>query len=264
MSNTPFPDARNLNSLWASVIVETLFRSGVRQAVVSPGSRSTPLAFAFANHREIDAIPVVDERSAAFFALGLAKQRLQPVALVCTSGTATANFFPAIIEAHESGVPLLVLTADRPPELRACASGQTIDQQKLYGGYVNFQHELAPPELNEARLRYVRQFAAHAALRTLIPSAGPVHLNVPFRDPLPPTTDDGASAQLAAAIDWDLFFSHLDPVTPAPPVATLPRIVPDVHGAIVVGPVQPGDVGAFVAAVAEIARRLGWPVLTDG
>src|SRR5688572_1923697 len=178
MSNAPLVDARNLNSLWASVLAETLARSGVRHAVVSPGSRSTPLAFAFAAHSEIDAIPVLDERSAAFFALGLAKQRLQPVALVCTSGTATANFFPAIIEAYESGVPLLVLTADRPPELRACASGQTIDQQKLYGSYVSFYHELATPELAESQLRYLRQTVAHAAMRTLVPVGGAVHLNV--------------------------------------------------------------------------------------
>src|SRR6185436_4074947 len=125
MSNVPLVDARNLNSLWASVLVETLARSGVRHAVVSPGSRSTPLTFALAGHGAFEAIPVLDERSAAFFALGLAKQKAQPVALVCTSGTAAANFFPAVIEAHESAVPLLVLTADRPPELRACASGQT-------------------------------------------------------------------------------------------------------------------------------------------
>src|SRR5262249_53999195 len=113
-------------------------------------------------------------------------------------------------------------------------------------------------------LRYLRQTAAHAALRTLAPSAGPVHLNIPFRDPLAPIADDGAAQQLTARIDWDLFFSHLAPVEPAPPVSRPPRIAPDVHGAIVVGPAQPGDVGGFVKAVAEVARRLGWPVLTDG
>ena len=263
MSPVPLLDARNLNSLWAGVLVETLVRSGVRHAVISPGSRSTPLTFAFARHPGIEAIPVLDERSAGFFALGLAKQRLEPVALVCTSGTAAANFFPAVIEAHESGVPLLVLTADRPPELRACASGQTIDQQKLYGAYVNFYHELATPELAEPQLRYVRQTAAHAAMRTLVPAAGPVHLNIPFRDPLPPVADGGAAAQLANGVDWEWFFSHVAPALPAPPASAPPRIVPDVHGAIVVGPAQPGDVETYVRAVSEIARRLGWPVLAD-
>lgn len=257
-------DPSNVNSLWAGVLVETLVRCGVRQVVVSPGSRSTPLTFALAAHPAIEAVPVLDERSAAFFALGLAKQRGETVALVCTSGTAGANYYPAIIEAAESGVPLLVLTADRPPEMRACASGQTIDQQKLYGGFVNFQHELAVPELAEPRLRYLRQMVAHAALRTRIPAAGPVHVNVPFRDPLPPVKDDGATGRLAATIDWDLFFAHLDPIEAAPAVCPPPGIVPDVHGVIVVGPEQSGDVGIFVAAVAEIARRLGWPVLADG
>ena len=264
MSNDLVLDPSNVNSLWAGVLVETLVRCGVRQAVISPGSRSTPLTFAFAGHPAIEAVPVLDERSAAFFALGLAKQRRAPVVLVCTSGTAGANYFPAVIEAAENAVPLLVLTADRPPELRACASGQTIDQQKLFGGYVSYQHEIAVPELSESRLRYLRQMVAHAALRTRIPAGGPVHLNVPFRDPLPPLPDDGATGRLAATIDWEFFFSHLDPVEAAPAVCLPPRIVPDVHGAIVVGPEQPGDVGVFVAAVAEIARRLGWPVLADG
>ncbi|MBL9209470.1 MAG: 2-succinyl-5-enolpyruvyl-6-hydroxy-3-cyclohexene-1-carboxylic-acid synthase [Opitutaceae bacterium] len=260
----PVLDPSNVNSLWAGVLVETLVRCGVRHAVVSPGSRSTPLTFALAAHPALEVVPVLDERSAAFFALGLARERGETVALVCTSGTAGANYYPAVIEAAESGVPLLVLTADRPPELRSCASGQTIDQQKLYGGFVTFQHELAVPELSEPRLRYLRQSMAHAALRTRIPAGGPVHLNVPFRDPLPPVKDDGAAERLAATIDWGHFFSHLDPVGAAPAVCAPPRIVPDVHGVIVVGPEQSGDVGTYVAAVAEIARRLGWPVLADG
>jgi 2-succinyl-5-enolpyruvyl-6-hydroxy-3-cyclohexene-1-carboxylate synthase len=263
MLNASFPDARNRNSLWASVLVETLVRSGVRHAVISPGSRSTPLAIAFAARKDLQAVPVLDERSAAFFALGLAKQRLEPVALVCTSGTATANFFPAIVEAHESGVPLLVLTADRPPEIRACASGQTIDQQKLYGDYVTFHHELALPELTEPMLRYLRQTVLHAVTRTLVPVAGPVHLNIPFRDPLPPIADDGGAESLARTVDWELFFGQVAPVEPAAPVCVLPRIAPEVHGIIVVGPAQPGDVADYVAAVAEVARRLGWPVLAD-
>lgn len=174
-------DFRNTNTLWGSVIAGTLVRLGLRQAVIAPGSRSTPLTIAFARHPGIEAVPVLDERSGAFFALGLARQHHWPVALVCTSGTAAANFLPAIIEAQESGVPLLVFTADRPPELRACASGQTIDQQKLYGGHVNYDHELAVPEAAIDRLRYLRQAIVQAFERTLAPAAGPVHLNAPFR-----------------------------------------------------------------------------------
>jgi 2-succinyl-5-enolpyruvyl-6-hydroxy-3-cyclohexene-1-carboxylate synthase len=262
--DTAVPDSRNVNSLWAGVLVETLVRGGVRQAVVSPGSRSTPLTLAVAAHRAIEAIPVLDERSAAFFALGLAKQHLRPVALICTSGTAAANYFPAVIEARESGVPLLLLTADRPPELRACASGQTIDQQKLFGGHVGFFHELALPELSEARLHYLRQTTAQALAQTLQPHPGPVHLNVPWRDPLPPLPDGGAVARLAATIDWNLFYSHLAPPETAPTGGAVPPIAPEVHGIIVVGPAQPGDPEAFGAAVGEIARRLRWPVLADG
>ena len=141
----PNLDFRNTNSLWGSVLVEVLFRGGVRQAVVAPGSRSAPLAFALARHPGIEAIPALDERSAAFFALGLAKQSGAPVALACTSGTATANFLPAVVEAWHSGVPLIVLTADRPPELQGCSSPQTIDQRKLYGTHVNLFQELPVP-----------------------------------------------------------------------------------------------------------------------
>ena len=137
---------------------------------------------------------MLDERSAAFFALGLAKRTQRPVVLLCTSGTAGANYFPAIIEAQESGVPLLVITADRPPEMRECRSGQTIDQQKLYGSHVNFHHELAVPVASLPMLRYLRQTVAHAWERAQRPGAGPVHLNAPFRDPLPPVFRGGTAA----------------------------------------------------------------------
>src|SRR3954467_6091223 len=124
MSSLPL-DFRNVNALWCSVLAETLVRRGLRHAVISPGSRSAPLTFAFAQHPQVTAIPVLDERSAAFFALGLARQHKRPVVLVCTSGTAAANYFPAVIEAQESGMPLIIITADRPPEMRECSSGQT-------------------------------------------------------------------------------------------------------------------------------------------
>jgi 2-succinyl-5-enolpyruvyl-6-hydroxy-3-cyclohexene-1-carboxylate synthase len=294
-------DFRNTNSLWCSVVVETLARLGLRHAIVCPGSRSAPLAFAFARHPQIEAIPVLDERSAAFFGLGLARRHHRPTALVCTSGTAAANFLPAIIEAHEGGVPLLVITADRPPEMRECGSGQTIDQQKLYGGYVNYCHELAVPEAKLELLQYARQCVAHAVERTHYPIVGPVHLNSPFRDPLPPV-EDGLAEKLRTRIDPETFFGHLGlpavaggeglkrhdaflcragssstakPTEARPDPAVLPdeagcgdpalqRIGHCSRGVIVAGPAQPANPGAYCAAVARLAAALGWPVLADG
>jgi 2-succinyl-5-enolpyruvyl-6-hydroxy-3-cyclohexene-1-carboxylate synthase len=257
-------DFRNLNALWAGVMAEVLARLGVRMAVISPGSRSTPLAFAFALHPGIEAIPVLDERSAAFFALGQAKRELLPVVLLCTSGTAGANYYPAVIEAREAGVPLIVITADRPPEMRDCASGQTIEQQHLYGSHVGFYHELAVPELTLPLFRYLRQTVAHAVERSLAPFPGPVHLNAPFRDPLPPLDDAGAADAFGATVDWVAFFAHLAPPRPVIAVSEWPPITPLVHGIIVAGPVLTADPAGYAAAVGEIARKLGWPVLADG
>ncbi len=252
-------DFRNVNSLWASVLVETLARLGVRQAVISPGSRSTPLTVQFAAHPSFEAIPVLDERSAAFFALGLARQSHRPVVLLCTSGTAGANYFPAIIEARESGVPLIVITADRPPEMRECRSGQTIDQQKLFGGYVNFYHEFCVPEASAALLRYLRQTAAHAVERAQWPANGPVHLNAPFRDPLPPVKDEVAAA-LQGAIT-EKFFAHL--MAPAATATAGGGVPLRGRGVIVAGQTRVADAAVYARAVGRLAKRLGWPVLAD-
>ena len=256
-------DFRNTNSLWCSVLVETLFRRGVRQAVCSPGSRSTPLTFALARHAGIEAIPVLDERSAAFFALGLAKQTLQAVVLVCTSGSAVANYFPAIVEAKESGVPLIVITADRPPEMRECASGQTIDQQKIFGGFVTWYHELAVPEATLEMLRYLRQTVAHACDRAMGMSEvarGPVHLNAPFRDPLPPV-ETGSGNALRGQIGED-FFAHLSSERPLVSAGAVQRPT-TTRGLIVAGAYAPEDRARYVAKLSELAATLGWPVLVD-
>ncbi len=217
-------DFRNTNTLWASVLVGTLARLGLTTAVISPGSRSTPLTVAFASHPTIEAIPVLDERSAAFLALGIAKRTGTPVALVCTSGTAGANYYPAIIEARESQVPLLVFTADRPPELRDCASGQTIDQQKLFGDFPNAYTELAIPAADLSRLRYLRQTLVQAWQQSLYPAPGPVHLNCPFRDPLAPI-HDGSVDHLRDGLNQD-FWMGLVPSesdSPHPLSPPLPR-----------------------------------------
>ncbi len=256
----PQLDFRNTNTLWSSVLVETLVRCGVRQAVVSPGSRSAPLTFALARHPQVEAIPVLDERSAGFFALGLAKQHRLPVVLVCTSGTAAANFLPAVVEAHESGVPLIVLTADRPPELRDSHSGQTIDQVKIYGHYVNFHHELAIPQATLPMLCYLRQTVAHAVEQALNPAAGAVHLNCPFRDPLVPLSD---STALPAENQFTGFFDALSPVRASLGKAVSPKVRFKERGVIVVGPNEATSGADFARSIGRLSKALGWPVLAD-
>jgi len=263
-------DFRNTNSLWASVLVDTLVRLGLQTAVVSPGSRSTPLTMALAHHPEVDAVPILDERSAAFFGLGIAKRTGLPVVLVCTSGTAGANYYPAVIEAKESRVPLIVLTADRPPELRDCASGQTIDQQKLFGDFPNWYAELATPLPDLAMLRYLRQTLIQAWSRALSPTAGPVHLNCPFRDPLPPLPN-GLVSHLKGLLD-EQFFSSIHPKQPGTRVVASPASIEPVQtlwagckrGLMVAGPAQPTDPEAYCQAVAILAHHLNWPVLAEG
>ena len=260
-------DFRNTNSLWGSVLVETLFRLGLTHAVISPGSRSTPLTMAFARHPGIESIPVLDERSASFFALGLARQHHRPSVLLCTSGTAGANYFSAVIEAQESGVPLIVITADRPAEMRECRSGQTIDQQKLFGGHVNFYHELAVPGPTLPLLRYLRQTTAHAWERAQWPFAGPVHLNAPFRDPLPPIAD-GSVRGLRRLINADQFFSAQSVGAARPAQVDVSKrsgleLGVASRGLIVVGSSQPADAAAYAGAIGRLSAALGWPVLAD-
>jgi 2-succinyl-5-enolpyruvyl-6-hydroxy-3-cyclohexene-1-carboxylate synthase len=266
-------DFRNLNTLWASVLVETLARLGLKTAIACPGSRSTPLTIAFAQHPSVETIPILDERSAAFFALGVAKQSGSPVALICTSGTAGANFYPAIIEAYYSHIPLLVLTADRPPELRDCHAGQTINQMKLYGDYAREYLEVAAPIASWQMLRYLRQTAIRAWTRSRLPVAGAVHLNLPFRDPLAPLAD-GETGALAVCWDEEAFFAHVDS---SPKIITV--MMSDIttvimsrverwqngdRGIIIGGLAQPSAPQAYCDAIARLSQCLGFPVLAEG
>ncbi|MEL6901061.1 MAG: 2-succinyl-5-enolpyruvyl-6-hydroxy-3-cyclohexene-1-carboxylic-acid synthase [Cyanobacteria bacterium J06606_4] len=258
-------DFRNTNSLWASVAAETLARLGLQTAILCPGSRSTPLTFAFAAHAQIETLPILDERSAAFFALGCAKRQHLPVALVCTSGTAGANFYPAVIEAYESGIPLLLLTADRPPELRHCGAGQTIDQQKLYGSFVKDYRELAVPEAEVDLLAYLRQALVSGWRQAVSGVPGPVHFNCPFRDPLPPLPD-GKTRSLSTDFDANTFFAHVVPPAIATPHLPLPLRTwqQTKKGLIIAGPATPLNPEAYCRAVGILSRQLGWPVLAEG
>ena len=172
--------------VYAAAFVDEMARAGVSHVCISPGSRSAPLALAIANEPRLESWVHVDERCGAFFALGLASSLDEPVALVCTSGTAAANFYPAIVEARSAGVPLIVLTADRPPELRDVGAAQTIDQNRLYGAHTKWFVEVALPETTPGMLRYARTLAARAVAQAIETPSGPVHLNFPFREPLIP------------------------------------------------------------------------------
>lgn len=260
-------DFRNTNTVWASILAEALKRLGLTTAVICPGSRSTPLAVAFARNNDIEAIPVLDERSAAFFALGMARATGRPVVLVCTSGTAGANFYPAVIEASESRVPLIVLTADRPPELRDCHSGQTIDQLKLYGNYPNWQAELSLPSVAIARLRYLRQTVIYAWERSLFPVPGPVHLNIPFRDPLAPIQQLDPDL-LPSPFELEDFFTSITPPLLPTPDFPLPTAYQKWQqcdrGIIIAGLAQPQQPREYCQAIAQLSQTLEWPVLADG
>ena len=258
-------DFRNINTLWGSIIVETLSRLGLTTAVICPGSRSTPLTFAFAQHPEIESIPILDERSAAFFALGIAKKTGLPVALVCTSGTAGANFYPAVIEAKESRVPLLILTADRPIELRHCHAGQTIDQIKLYGYYPNWQIELATPEPNIEMLAYLRQTIIKAWQRTMFPVQGVVHINLPFREPLAPIIDPHIN-QIKSQLKLENFWQTTIPNQPQLSIyVSSPWEIwqQQTEGIIIAGLAQNQNPGEYCLAIARLAEYLGFPVLAE-
>ncbi|MBZ8182836.1 2-succinyl-5-enolpyruvyl-6-hydroxy-3-cyclohexene-1-carboxylic-acid synthase [Oscillatoria salina] len=262
-------DLRNTNTLWGSIIAETFSRLGLTTAIICPGSRSTPLTVAFAQHSEIETIPILDERSAAFFALGIAKRSSLPVVLICTSGTAGANFFPAIIEAKESQVPLLILTADRPPELRNCHAGQSIDQVKMYGNYPNWQTELAIPASDLGMLRYLRQNIVQAWQRSLLPSPGVVHLNIPFREPLAPTPEP-----LHCQLQAEDFFAGISNFSVAKNTFSL-EITAQIknylsqwqkcdRGIIIAGIAQPQNPEEYCQIIGHLAKTLGWAVLAEG
>ncbi|MFC4541654.1 2-succinyl-5-enolpyruvyl-6-hydroxy-3-cyclohexene-1-carboxylic-acid synthase [Halosolutus amylolyticus] len=264
--------APNRATLWGRVLVDELAKGGLEAVCIAPGSRSTPLTVAFAEHPDVAVYSHLDERSASYFALGRARRTGEPTALVCTSGTAAANFHPAVIEANQARVPLLVLTADRPPELRDSGANQTIEQRGLYGDALRCEADLPEPEADERKVRSLRTTAARALAETTGNPPGPVHLNCPFRKPLEPIAvpDDVPDAfadtlagrgREGAFVDTNsgrprLDDDELDPVLDALTGADRPLIV--------AGPADPADLGDLDSgAVTELASRLGAPVLAD-
>src|SRR5215467_4045229 len=271
-SNTS-QDQVNPAFAYAGALVDELQRAGVRNMVICPGSRSTPLAMASAEQPAIRTWIHVDERSAAYFGLGMAKQLHQPVAVLCTSGTAAANFLPAVVEAKLTHVPLLLLTADRPHELRDNGAPQSIDQNRLYGTYVKWFVEVALPEATNATLRYIRTIAVRAAALTRAIPAGPVHLNFPFREPLTPEPIPEQPLPQATQRDpiaWqgrpgnapytDVYDAPLgEPENET--IGYLLRLISEAQrGLVIVGPI---DDTTLIDPLLELAQHLGYPILAD-
>ena len=176
------PEPHDVQATFCATLVDEWVHHGLRHAVIAPGSRSTPMALALACRPAIQTHVFHDERSASFAALGVALATGVPAALLCTSGTAATHFHASVVEAHQSGVPMVVLTADRPPELHGVGAPQTIEQTNLYGGAVRWFHDPGVP-LDEQRATW-RSIASNAWAHAVGDKPGPVHLNLPFREPL--------------------------------------------------------------------------------
>ena len=259
----------NLLTEWARLLIGSLMAAGVRDVVVSPGSRSTPLVYALHNQPELRCWDVIDERAAAFFALGQARVTGRASLLVCTSGTAAAHYLPAVIEAGVAHLPLLILTADRPFELQHCGAAQTIDQVKLFGGHARHFFELGMPDRCGLSLRALRRTAAQAVLTTTWPTPGAVHLNARARKPLEPqavhTQEEAAlRAQVDALLQAPLVRAYPPRAVPDPiGIAAVAKLCRSVErGLIVCGP-APLAHGELRAELAALSHATGFPLLCD-
>ena len=241
---------RSFSACWW--VVDELVRAGLTDACVSPGSRSTPIALALRRHPHVRVHVHLDERASAFFALGLSKVSARPVAVACTSGTAAAELFPAVVEASMSRVPLIVLTADRPPELRGVGANQTIRQPGIFGAYVSTSVDAEVPG-DRPEQAYWRQIAADAIRGTLGPPLGPVHLNLPFREPLvpgplelPASPRPGSTPELVSAAE------------PEEIQRLRLEIASTVRGVVLAGTLRESS-----RSVVELARRAAWPLVAE-
>jgi 2-succinyl-5-enolpyruvyl-6-hydroxy-3-cyclohexene-1-carboxylate synthase len=242
--------------------VEELYRCGMRHAVTSPGSRNAPLALTLAAQDGVEAVSVLDERSAGYVALGMAKASGRPVAVTCTSGTAAANLHPAVVEAWEARVPLIVLTADRPPELREVGAGQAIDQIKLYGSAVKWFVEVGTHDPGRETAVHHRALACRAYWTAAGGRPGPVHLNFPLREPLAPAPEELDEADWDGRRDrrpWTELREHASAPHSDDVHALAARVANEPRGMIVCGPTAE----PIAEPAARLAAQTGWPLLAD-
>jgi 2-succinyl-5-enolpyruvyl-6-hydroxy-3-cyclohexene-1-carboxylate synthase len=280
-SSASLAEPAAVTGLFLRLFFDELQRSGVEHVCVSPGSRSTPLTVAAHRTAGLRCSAHLDERSAGFFALGLARRSRRPVVLICTSGTAVANYLPAVAEAHEARVPLIVLTADRPSELRDCGAGQTIDQLKIFGQQVKRFVEVAIDAGGEQQYRFARTLACRTVIEASEVPAGPVHLNWPLREPFDLAEHDHGCDELAAADSASAAAGGLElalcgrahgaPFVTCQQGCTgltdqqlcwlLACVQAHPRGVIACGSLEP-DL-ALAAAICQLAEATGWPVLAD-
>lgn len=256
----------NINSLWASLIVEEFIRLGINRFCISPGSRSTPLALAAAENDRANPMVHFDERGCAFYALGQARATGVPSVLICTSGTAVVNYYPAVVEARMASVPMIILSADRPLELRQTGANQTINQVELFGTYACYFHDLQSPNI-DTPVSELLEIIDHATYRSQSPDPGPVHLNCPFREPLEPVED---------GIDYSCYLQELSGWLDSSEPYGKPEAITDntdeiaeslastirarQNGLVIIGCLPEYESRQNII---RLVNRLGWPTLCD-
>lgn len=259
-------DTSNINILWSSLIVEELIRNEINYFCISPGSRSAPLTSAVAKNTRAKHIICFDERSAAFHALGYGKAMGKPAVLICTSGTAAANYFPAVIEASVDSIPMIILTADRPPELHDSGANQTIDQGKLYGEYVNWEFNLPCPDEKISPQMVLTTIDQAVFQSTRFPQ-GLVHINCMFREPLAPVPEPIEENYLQSISDWTIKsdpYTFYELTAPIPEYPTVKKIADIINGTKR-GIILVGKLGSRseAEAVFKLAQQINWPVFPD-
>ncbi|MDZ7659795.1 2-succinyl-5-enolpyruvyl-6-hydroxy-3-cyclohexene-1-carboxylic-acid synthase [Fodinibius sp.] len=250
----------NVALQWTNTFLQALCKYGVEHIIISPGSRSTPLTLAAASNPNLKKHVILDERSAAFTALGIGKASNIPAVLICTSGTALANYYPAVIEARQSGVPMILATADRPPHLRATGANQAIDQLKIFGDYPVFFHEVGEPKSDAKDLQRIRMLAQQSVSLSR-EKRGPVHLNFPFRKPLEPTENKLAQIQEE---NEDLPSTNVENKTALTAFSLSSSLQKKLSYArkplIIVGPTAPSD---DMESISKLAEKLEAPILSE-
>ena len=258
----------NRNILWAQIFINQLAELGVRYACISPGSRSTPLTYVLSKHRKIKSFINIDERSSAFFALGLAKSTGKPVIVVTTSGTAVAELYPAIIEAYQQRTPLIICTADRPPELIGTGANQTINQHNIFKNHIRWFRDLGSPSISDTGLRHLQKMAIKAFQVSLIEDRGPVHLNFPFRKPLEPFSYTDVVNKKISRLNPQRLLNHKPAysVTGTYLTKEVKRLVDEFvkydRGIIIAGPMEYDR--DLISSIKKLSAILKYPVFADG